>query len=69
MALRVLADYPQVVVFDAAAHLCDERWCWVSRDGKMLYTDPHHLSVAGSRLLAGPLRKAIDGEPTKRLPQ
>ncbi|MCI4591619.1 acyltransferase [Sphingobium sp. BYY-5] len=36
---------------DPIAALCDTRHCAIERDGKPLYFDSHHLSVAGARLV------------------
>lgn len=49
---RVLKDFPTVELFDAAASLCDDQWCWATKDGKTLYFDSGHLSIHGSRLVA-----------------
>jgi hypothetical protein len=55
----VLKDFPAVQVFDAAAQLCDAKWCWAMKDGKMLYRDDVHLSSDGSRYIAQGLTKLI----------
>lgn len=59
LVFGVLKDYPTVKIFDAAARLCDDTWCWASKDGKILYTDQHHLSPAGARLLSRELVNLI----------
>jgi hypothetical protein len=48
----VLADYPQVIRYDAWRAFCDERWCWGMKDGKVLYRDDDHLSLEGSHFQA-----------------
>lgn len=65
----VLKDYPKVRTFDAAAYLCDEKWCWGKIDGKVLYSDWSHLSDDGSRLIAKELVKVMDGDESKVLVQ
>lgn len=40
-----------VQLIDPVAALCDARHCAIERDGKPLYFDSHHLSVAGARLV------------------
>ena len=40
-----------VRLIDPAAALCDGRLCAIARDGRPLYFDSHHLSVAGARLV------------------
>jgi peptidoglycan/LPS O-acetylase OafA/YrhL len=69
VVLSVLHDYPKVKVFDSAAYLCDERWCWASKDGLPLYEDSNHLGLAGSRLIAKELVKVLEGEGSTRLAQ
>jgi hypothetical protein len=59
MAMSVLKDYPSIKVFDAAAQLCDQQWCWAIKDGKMLYRDGDHLSLDGARMEAGELLKLL----------
>jgi peptidoglycan/LPS O-acetylase OafA/YrhL len=49
--LNVLKDYPKVKVFDAAASLCDQEWCWAIKNDRMLYFDYDHVSLDGSRLV------------------
>jgi peptidoglycan/LPS O-acetylase OafA/YrhL len=67
MILAVLQDYPTVKVFDSAAYLCDKDWCMAKQEGKVLYRDEVHLSVAGSLLLAKELIKVIGGGASRRL--
>ncbi|MBI2235352.1 MAG: acyltransferase [Magnetospirillum sp.] len=52
LVASVLKDFPSVVAFDAAASLCDGQSCWAMRDGEVLYRDPSHITVEGSRLVA-----------------
>jgi hypothetical protein len=42
-----------VTLIDPMARLCDARRCAIIHDGKPLYFDSHHLSVAGARLVIG----------------
>ncbi len=64
LVFKVLKDFPSVQTFDAAAQLCDDKWCWAMKDGKMLYRDDVHLSLEGSRYLAKELVKLITPEST-----
>jgi hypothetical protein len=32
--------------------LCDDKRCFAERDGAVIYRDSHHLTDAGSRMLA-----------------
>lgn len=61
----VLKDFPQVQVFDAAEVLCDDKFCWAVRDGKMLYRDDDHLSLDGSELIAKGLTPLLRGARAK----
>lgn len=45
----VLKEVPAVRVFDGPAALCDDVLCWAMKDGDVLYVDPNHLTVAGSK--------------------
>ncbi|MFB0872855.1 MULTISPECIES: acyltransferase family protein [unclassified Sphingobium] len=40
-----------VPLIDPAAALCDAGGCAIAHDGKPLYFDSHHLSIAGARLV------------------
>lgn len=55
----ILAEYPQVKVFDMAQYLCDAAYCHAEKDGILLYRDGNHLSEAGARLMAPHLYKNI----------
>lgn len=51
-----------VRVIDPMAALCDAHTCAIVRDGKPLYFDSHHLSVAGARaVIAGRYSAAMAG--------
>ena len=52
LPFRALEDFPKFKVFDSAAELCDEQYCWAMKDGKILYRDDVHLSIQGSEYLA-----------------
>lgn len=56
---RILADYPQVKIFDMAQYLCDNAYCHASKDGVLMYRDDNHLSEAGARMMASPLHRLI----------
>ncbi len=63
LATSVLKEFPAVKIFDAASLLCDAKWCWAMKDGKMMYRDDDHLSVEGSRYISSELVKLIEAEP------
>jgi peptidoglycan/LPS O-acetylase OafA/YrhL len=45
---EVLESHPSVNVVDLSEALCDEKFCYGSSDGVLLYTDDDHLSQRGS---------------------
>src|SRR5207302_1395120 len=49
---QLSAIHPRLRVFDPTPLFCDDRTCVVSREGRMLYTDKHHLNLIGSRMIA-----------------
>lgn len=63
LAASVLKDYPAVKVFDAAAQMCDDQWCWAVKHGDILYRDGDHLSAQGSRVVANELAKMLTPNP------
>ncbi len=56
---EVLIRFPKVKIFDPLPYLCDDRKCYSSSYGKILYRDTVHLSLAGSNILAKPLHELI----------
>ena len=48
----VLAEFPQVRVFDLSAMLCDETQCRAIQDNTLLFRNSGHLSNDGSDLVA-----------------
>jgi len=58
----VLAEFPEVRVFDPMAYLCDQTYCYARKDVQILYRDDDHLSLAGAGLLSAGLRKLILAE-------
>jgi len=44
-------DFPALRFFDPFDFVCSQTECYLVKDGKPLYRDPHHLSVYGSDLL------------------
>jgi len=45
-------QFPNVSVIDLEDFFCDQKWCYVVRNGTMLYADDDHLSLAASREIA-----------------
>ena len=56
----VLKEFPDVTVYDPSADLCDERYCWAMRDGKLLYHDADHLTDEGSLLVARGMKPLLE---------
>jgi len=56
---KILADFPNVVLFDPTPLFCDNEWCYGAKDGYKLYKDEDHLSEFGSEYLAKNLSKII----------
>jgi hypothetical protein len=48
---RALQGLSGVSVFDTLEYLCDETYCYVQKDGILMYRDSGHLSEAGSYLV------------------
>jgi peptidoglycan/LPS O-acetylase OafA/YrhL/lysophospholipase L1-like esterase len=57
---NVLADYPQVKIFDMSKYLCDEQFCYVEKNGALMYRDDNHLSEAGASMMAPYLYRLIN---------
>jgi hypothetical protein len=52
---RAFEGLPNVWVFDPLPFLCDDRFCYVERDGIVLYGNMSHLSPTGSYLVGAGL--------------
>lgn len=49
---RVINDFPNVTLFDPTGLFCNEEFCDVIKDNKVLYSDSDHLSSEGSEYIA-----------------
>lgn len=59
---RILKDFPTVKLFDPVPLFCDERYCWASKDERLMYRDDDHLSRDGSEYVGkhlGPLLQSL----------
>ena len=45
---QILAERPEIKVIDLAQALCDEEWCFGSKNGVLFYMDDDHLSLRGA---------------------
>jgi peptidoglycan/LPS O-acetylase OafA/YrhL len=52
LAMRLVADHPQVAIFDPLPVFCDGVSCRLVRGEQVLLRDQNHLSVTGSHLYA-----------------
>jgi peptidoglycan/LPS O-acetylase OafA/YrhL len=59
LAQSLQSRIPQLVLFDAAAPLCDATLCHAMRDGHLLYSDANHLTMLGSRIVAAQLKPLL----------
>jgi peptidoglycan/LPS O-acetylase OafA/YrhL len=60
---RILADHPQVTLFDPTPLFCNETVCVGKQDDQLLYSDFDHLSDQGSDLVARELIKLVRPPP------
>lgn len=52
-----------VQILNPLPYLCDEQYCYGSRDGKSLYVDDDHLSETGNRLLVPMFARVFTSRP------
>jgi len=45
---QILSERPDIKVIDLAQALCDENWCFGSKNGILFYLDDDHLSIRGA---------------------
>jgi peptidoglycan/LPS O-acetylase OafA/YrhL len=45
---QILLGRPEIKVIDLAQALCDEEWCYGSKNGVLFYIDDDHLSLRGA---------------------
>jgi hypothetical protein len=45
----ILSERPDIKVIDLAQALCDQEWCYGSKNGVLLYIDDDHLSLRGAK--------------------
>jgi peptidoglycan/LPS O-acetylase OafA/YrhL len=45
---QILEERPDIKVIDLAQALCDEEWCFASKNGVLFYIDDDHLSLRGA---------------------
>ena len=53
----VLAQFPQVIIWNTAEAFCDDTYCWAIKDKKMLYRDSNHLNETGAVYLGNYLNE------------
>ncbi|MEI1278328.1 acyltransferase family protein [Leptospira venezuelensis] len=52
-------------VWEPWKSLCDNNYCWAAKEGKILYSDKHHLNYIGSELVTQSLMSGIILPPEK----
>lgn len=57
---RIAAGLPGVRTFNTLDVLCDAQYCYVERDGILMYIDPGHYTTAGSQLMGAAVAKYIE---------
>jgi peptidoglycan/LPS O-acetylase OafA/YrhL len=53
---------PDVTIVDPLPEICDNNYCYATRDGQALYEDKDHLSYHGSQIIAKKVIEAIEGK-------
>jgi peptidoglycan/LPS O-acetylase OafA/YrhL len=56
---KILAEFPNVILFDPTTLFCDNKWCYGTKDQSQLYSDVDHLSEFGSAYVAKYLSPVI----------
>ncbi|TYQ20586.1 UNVERIFIED_CONTAM: acyltransferase-like protein [Acetobacter peroxydans] len=49
-----------IYYYDTSKYLCDNKYCYISKNGNILYKDTNHLSLYGSLYIADGLVKIIE---------
>lgn len=60
---RLKKKHPRLVTFDTVPLLCDDSYCYATRENTLIYEDRHHLTKAGASYLATDLVKLIQTLP------
>ena len=55
---RVIKDYPNIKAYDLSHIFCDDKNCYIKKNGQPLYKDRNHLSFYGSRYVAPYIMKS-----------
>jgi hypothetical protein len=59
MLAAIARSHPRLRIVDPLDSLCDARGCPVGRGGEVLYSDAHHLSLAGVRTVASGIARVL----------
>ncbi|WP_461161452.1 acyltransferase family protein [Simplicispira piscis] len=57
---RAVDGLHDVSIFNTLDELCDARYCYVNRNGILMYIDSGHFTTAGSQLMAAALARQIE---------
>ena len=63
----VVAKHPADGIFDPTPTFCDDRWCYPTRSGTLLFRDRSHLSRAGAEAARARLGPYLDWLMTKEI--
>ena len=59
LAKMIAKDYKNISFVDLSNILCDKDFCYISKNGKVLYRDNNHLNYNGSALVSYEIMKVI----------
>lgn len=65
LVARATHGLQDVAVFDTMDQLCDPKYCYVNRNGVLMYIDSGHFTTAGSQLMAAALARQIEASMGK----
>jgi len=57
----VLKDYPDIKTYDLSKAFCDDKYCYLLKNGVLLYKDKNHMSYMGSMLISPYIMNSISG--------
>lgn len=60
LVARVVQGMEDVYLFNTLEELCDSQTCYVSKNGIQMYSDPSHLTPAGSQLVGAALARQVE---------
>lgn len=49
---KIVKEYPNIHTYDLSENFCDDKNCYLQKNGQLLYKDKNHLSYYGSKYVA-----------------